>query len=76
MQHTVHPIWAHQPVRDFMQIITMRTQFGFIKCCERPGEMFFHFSALDGGPGAFQVGDDVEFSVTREPKGERLNAVE
>ena len=59
-----------------MQVITMRTQFGFIKCCERPGEMFFHFSALDGGPEAFSVGDDVEFSVTREPKGERLNAVE
>lgn len=54
----------------------MRTQFGFIKCCERPGEMFFHFSALDGGPEAFSVGDDVEFSITREPKGERLNAVE
>ncbi len=58
-----------------LQIITMRTQFGFIKCCERPGEMFFHFSALTGGPEAFAVGDDVEFSITREPKGERLNAV-
>ena len=54
----------------------MRTQFGFIKCCERPGEMFFHFSALDSGPEAFAVGMDVDFSVTREPKGERLNAVE
>lgn len=54
----------------------MRSQFGFIKCCERPGEMFFHFSALQGGPEAFTVGNDVEFSVTREPKGERLNAVE
>ncbi|KAL0042476.1 hypothetical protein WJX79_001033 [Trebouxia sp. C0005] len=61
--------------RDLGQIITMRTQFGFIKCCERPGEMFFHFSALTGGPEAFAVGDDVEFSITREPKGERLNAV-
>lgn len=58
-----------------LQIITMRTQFGFIKCCERPGEMFFHFSALTGGSEAFAVGDDVEFSITREPKGERLNAV-
>lgn len=38
--------------------------------------MFFHFSALQGGPEAFSVGNDVEFSVTREPKGERLNAVE
>ena len=62
--------------RYVLQIITMRTQFGFIKCCERPGEMFFHFSALAGGPEAFDVGDDVEFNVTREPKGERLNAVE
>lgn len=62
--------------RELGQVITMRTQFGFIKCCERPGEMFFHFSALDGGPEAFSVGDDVEFSITREPKGERLNAVE
>ena len=54
----------------------MRTTFGFIKCCERPGEMFFHFSALDGGPEAFTAGDDVEFNITREPNGERLNAVE
>ena len=54
----------------------MRAQFGFIKCCERPGEMFFHFSALQGGSEAFNVGMDVEFSVTREPKGERLNAIE
>ena len=38
--------------------------------------MFFHFSALQGGSEAFSVGMDVEFSVTREPKGERLNAVE
>lgn len=59
-----------------LQVVTMRSQFGFIKCCERPGEMFFHFSALQGGPEAFAVGNDVEFSVTREPKGERLNAVE
>ena len=59
-----------------LQVVTMRSQFGFIKCCERPGEMFFHFSALQGGADAFSVGMDVEFSVTREPKGERLNAVE
>ena len=38
--------------------------------------MFFHFSALQGGSEAFSIGMDVEFSVTREPKGERLNAVE
>lgn len=38
--------------------------------------MFFHFSALTGGSEAFAVGDDVEFSITREPKGERLNAVQ
>lgn len=54
----------------------MRSQFGFIKCCERPGELFFHYSALQGGPEGFAVGQDVEFTVTREPKGERPNAVE
>lgn len=54
----------------------MKTQFGFIKCCERPGELFFHNSALQDGPEGFAVGQDVEFSVTREPKGERPNAVE
>lgn len=59
-----------------LQIITMRGQFGFIKCCERPGELFFHNSALQDGPEGFAVGQDVEFSVTREPKGERPNAVE
>ena len=68
-------VQEHRNVSFDLQIITMRTQFGFIKCCERPGEMFFHFSALTGGPEAYAVGDDVEFSITREPKGERLNAV-
>ncbi|KAL3155007.1 hypothetical protein ABBQ38_011531 [Trebouxia sp. C0009 RCD-2024] len=62
--------------RELGQIITMKTQFGFIKCCERPGELFFHNSALQDGPEGFAVGQDVEFSVTREPKGERPNAVE
>ncbi len=42
--------------------------FGFIRACERSADVFFHFSALAGcGPGDLAVGDDVEFTVAREP---------
>lgn len=59
-----------------VQIKSMKKEFGFINCCERVADMFFHHSALSGAPEAFAVGADVSFKVAKEPKGDRLNAVE
>ena len=53
--------------------VTMRKQhFGFIKCVERMGDLFFHESAVvrgdDGAPEKVGPGDDVEFLVGQDPK--------
>lgn len=53
--------------------VTMRKQhFGFIKCVERMGDLFFHESAVargdDGVLEKVGPGDDVEFSVGQDPK--------
>lgn len=53
--------------------VTMRKQhFGFIKCVERMGDLFFHESAValceDGTPEKVGPGDDVEFLVGQDPK--------
>lgn len=55
-----------------MQVSSLRGGFGFIRCCERPGELFFHLSEAQD---SVAVGDDVEFTAARERNGERLNAV-
>lgn len=54
------------------QIALLKPKFGFIKCCERRTDLFFHFAALVEGlaGGELQVGDDVEFSVGSEPPSE------
>lgn len=54
----------------------MKKEFGFINCCERVADMFYHHSALEGEPEEFAVGNDVSFKVVKEPNGERPNAVE
>lgn len=42
--------------------------FGFIRPCDRAADLFFHFSQLSGvAPAELAPGDDVEFSVVREP---------
>ncbi|BDA49818.1 probable cold shock domain-containing protein E1 [Coccomyxa sp. Obi] len=42
--------------------------FGFIRACDRAADVFFHFSQLsDVAPADLAPGDDVEFSVVREP---------
>jgi cold shock CspA family protein len=51
--------------------------FGFIRPCERTGDLFFHFSQLSEGlsPADLQPNDDVEFSVIREPTPEAAKRV-
>lgn len=56
-----------------MQVAVLKPKFGFIKCCERRGDLFFHFDALAEGLSAsdLAVGIDVEFSVSLEPPSEK-----
>ena len=67
----------------WVQVAVKKPQFGFIKCCERRGDLFFHYASLAEGlqPDSLSIGDDVEFSVSHEPQppegqAPRLVAVE
>jgi len=54
-------------------VATMKDNFGFIKCEDRPEELFFHFSDVRDRDGV-RPGDSVEFRVGRS-RG-KVNAVE
>ena len=42
--------------------------WGFIRACDRPGDVFFHSSQLKGlAMSELKPGDDLEFSVGRDP---------
>ena len=55
----------------------LKTNFGTIRGCERVVDVFFHFDALDEGLAAadLSVGDDVEFSVHKDPGTKKVSAV-
>ena len=55
----------------------LKTNFGTIRGCERVVDVFFHFEALEEGlvPADLAVGDDVEFSVQKDPATKKLSAV-
>ena len=52
--------------RQLGQVIMVKSNFGFIKCCERADDIFFHFTAVvakDPQHPEPRVGDEVEFAV-------------
>ena len=52
-----------------LQVRTLKSNFGFIACCQRSGQLFFHSTSLVGTEfNEVQKGDDVEFSVERHPE--------
>ena len=55
----------------------LKNNFGTIRGCERVVDVFFHFDALDDGLASAElaVGDDVEFSVQKDPATKKLSAV-
>jgi cold shock CspA family protein len=56
--------------RQLGRVALLKKEFGFIRQVTRPGDLFFHFSQLDGiTPGEIRTGDDVEFSVVRDRDG-------
>lgn len=76
-QGALPPIVDEAAPRELGTITVRKPQFGFIKCCERPGDLFFHVSAVEGMQGGEQlkVGDDVEFAVGRDPHTKKTIAV-
>jgi cold shock CspA family protein len=42
-------------------VAVMKASFGFIKCCNRTQDLFFHFTEVSGGEAAVSVGQDVRF---------------
>jgi cold shock CspA family protein len=48
-------------------VVVLKDSYGFIKCCERPVDLFFHFSALvDATPESIAFGQDVEFTCLQD----------
>ena len=43
----------------------MKANYGFIKCCARSDDLFFHFTEVRAAKAAIAVGRDVAFKVER-----------
>lgn len=53
---------------EFGVISIIKASYGFIKCCSRTKDLFFHFSELTEKPDEARVGREVQFRVTTEPR--------
>ncbi|XP_074640508.1 cold shock domain-containing protein E1-like [Tubulanus polymorphus] len=47
-------------------IATIKDSFGFIENGDHDKEVFFHFSAFDGDPNALELGDEIEYTLSRK----------
>ena len=50
-------------------VTIMKASYGFIKCCARREDLFFHFTEVIGGEAAVSVGQDVTFRVRHPAAG-------
>ncbi len=58
------------PGRQLGRVTLLKKEFGFIRQVLRAGDLFFHFTQLDGIDATeIQVGDDVEYSIRRDRDG-------
>ncbi len=58
------------PGRQLGRVTLLKKEFGFIRQVLRAGDLFFHFTQLDGiAATEVQVGDDVEYSIRRDRDG-------
>jgi cold shock CspA family protein len=56
--------------RQLGRVALLKKEFGFIRQVARPGDLFFHFSQLEGlAAGELAAGLDVEFLVRRDREG-------
>ncbi|XP_057296405.1 cold shock domain-containing protein E1-like isoform X2 [Hydractinia symbiolongicarpus] len=49
--------------------------YGFVECASTGGRVFFHYSEYDGDPNNLLVGDCLEFSLTNDPRNNKLLAI-
>jgi len=47
-------------------VATLKDNYGFIETAEHDKEVFFHFSAFEGDTGDLDLGDEVEYTLTRK----------
>ena len=47
-------------------IATLKDNFGFIETADHNKEVFFHFSAFEGDPGELDLGDEVEYVLSKK----------
>ena len=60
------------PSLELGVVSVMKANYGFIKCCARRDDVFFHFTEVTGGEAAVSVGKDVAFKVEhRQAPGQR-----
>jgi cold shock CspA family protein len=58
------------PGRQLGRVTLLKKEFGFIRQVLRAGDLFFHFTQLDGIDSTeIHVGDDVEYSIRRDRDG-------
>jgi len=63
--------WNREKVaieEEFGVISIVKTSYGFIKCCSRSKDLFFHFSELSEDPDTLRVGQEVSFRISEEPR--------
>lgn len=75
------PLPGSQGKRELGTVTVCKQHFGFIKCVERMGDLFYHESAVRAAEEGGVVdkvgpGDDVEFSVGQDPKTKQKIAYE
>eukprot|EP00873_Tetraselmis_striata_P014809 jgi/Tetstr1/435073/TSEL_024042.t1 len=63
---------------EYGAVNMLKAHFGFIKCCSRTLDAFFHFSSLKEGltPETISNGTEVQFRLTRDRKTGKLNAAD
>mmetsp|Transcript_7075 Transcript_7075/g.26024 ORF Transcript_7075/g.26024 Transcript_7075/m.26024 type:complete len:862 (-) Transcript_7075:135-2720(-) len=63
--------------RELGVVVRRTDKYGFIRCCERDSDVFFHISELrDTDRGPLDVDQNVEFTVITDPRTGRLNAID
>lgn len=58
-------------------VCLLKDSYGFIKCCEREEDLFFHFSALprDVSIDTIRIGTEFQFNVAMDTRAGKLNAI-
>jgi len=61
--------------REMGLVAVLKDTYGFIKCCERDHDVFFHYSALECERDEVALNSDVEFTVVHDGRAAKPIAV-